>query len=66
MMQRMKWEAGLRGIDLDKQTKKQKRNEGMEFKDQQDYQDLTPEERQRETKKMMEAHKGLFRFPKGG
>lgn len=51
---------------MDKQTKKQKRNEGMEFKDQQDYQDLTPEERQRETKKMMEAHKGLFRFPKGG
>lgn len=62
----MKWEAGLRGVNLDKKIKEKEKEKGVLFRDPADYERMTEEERQETTKKMMEGHKMMFNMPGGG
>jgi len=67
----MKFEAGLQGIDLDKEIKGQqtiKTSSGEEitvskdflFGDPKDYEKMTPEERNKKTEEMMGMHRKVF------
>jgi len=57
---RVKIQAALSGVDIDKEEKKRKEKESMLFRDPADYENLSPEEREQLTQKMMGKFKGLF------
>lgn len=64
----MKWEAQLRGVNLDEEKggKKVGKEKRVMFRDPKEYETLTPEEKREETRKMMQQHMKMFNFPKGG
>lgn len=60
---RLKIEAALHGIDLDKENKKAKEKQEDEkflFKDPSEYEKMTKEEREELTRKMMQHHVKFF------
>lgn len=57
---RVKIQAALSGVDIDKAEAKRKEKESMLFKDPADYEKLTPEEREELTKKMMVKFQMMF------
>ena len=65
MMEQMRWEASLRGIDLDKEIKKDKEGQKTMFPDPSSYEDMTPEERKKKTEEMIGKHKSMLGGPGG-
>ena len=57
---RVKIQAAMRGIDVDKAEKEEKEKKAMLFRDPADYEKMSPEERQELTDKMMGKYKGVF------
>jgi hypothetical protein len=57
---RVKIQAMLRGIDIDKIEREEKEKKAMLFRDPADYEHMSPEERQELTDKMMGKYRGIF------
>jgi len=60
-MQERRFQAGIHGINLDKemkkQTKKQKEEKSFMFGDPKDYEKMSEKERKKKTEQMMGKHK---------
>ena len=54
-----KWDALLRGVNLDKELAKEKKQEVTMFKDPTEYEKLSKEERKRMTEDMRKLHQRL-------
>ena len=50
--------AGVHGIDVDKEMKKKKEEDGFMFRDPKDYEHLSKEEKEKLTQEMLGKHKG--------
>ncbi len=57
---KVKIQAMLRGIDIDKVDAEEKEKKAMLFRDPKDYEHMTPEARQELTDKMMGKYRGIF------
>jgi len=57
---KVKMQAAFAGVDIDKEEKKRKEKEQMLFRDPADYEQMSSEEREELTKKMMGKFKGFF------
>lgn len=55
-----RWEALLKGINLDKELKKQDERDKYMFKDPKEYEELSPEERERKTNEMLGKHRSTL------
>lgn len=60
---RMRFNAGIQGVDLDKEVKKKqkkKADDELKFRSPEEYEKMDPEERKRLTEKMMQHWKGVL------
>ncbi len=53
------------GIDIDKAMKEEERKDKLKFKDSDEYEKISDEDKEKKTADMIDKHKKMFGLPKG-
>ncbi len=61
----MKWRGLFAGIDIDKAMKEEEKKDKLKFKDSDEYEKISDEDKEKKTVDMIDKHKKMFGLPKG-